>query len=164
MTSGADAWLVDERWFKAYPLVDDTTIGRSAKCTIILRDPAVSRVHAEVKRQPSGYVLYAHAESATTVNGDRAAAETVLHEGDVIDIGVSSLRFTMSAPTGEMFLVSRDYPTPRDHEESPTRPTLHAMHPITLVSRVPVLWRRVLFAVLLVGMLLFLLASMMGAL
>ena len=25
MTSGADAWLVDERWFKAYPLVVDTS-------------------------------------------------------------------------------------------------------------------------------------------
>jgi pSer/pThr/pTyr-binding forkhead associated (FHA) protein len=157
MTSGADAWLVDERWFKAYPIVGDTTIGRSAKCTIILRDPAVSRVHAEVVRRPSGYVVIAHAN--TTLNGMAVEGETLLKEGDVIDIEVTSLRFTMSAPTGEMFLVSRDYPTPKDREEAPTRPTLHAMHPITIASRVPVLWRRVLIVVLLVALLAFLLAS-----
>lgn len=156
MTSGADAWLVDERWFKVYPLVGDTTIGRSAKCTIILRDPAVSRVHAEVIRRPNGYVLLAHAD--TTLNGSKVSAESMLQEGDVIDIEVTTLRFTMSAPTGEMFLVSRDYPTPRDREEALTRPTLHAMHPLTIASRVPVFWRRVLIAVLLVGLLLFLLA------
>lgn len=156
MTSGADAWLVDERWFKVYPIVGDTTIGRSAKCTIILRDPAVSRVHAEVIRRPNGYALRAHA--ATTLNGAEVSAESLLQEGDVIDIEVTTLRFTMSAPTGEMFLVSRDYPTPKDREEAPTRPTLHAMHPITIASRVPVFWRRILIAVLLVGLLLFLLA------
>jgi hypothetical protein len=157
MTSGAEAWLVDERWFKAYPIVGDTTIGRSARCTIILRDPAVSRVHAEVVRRPNGYVLLARA--ATTLNGAPVSGETVLREGDVIDIEVTSLRFTMSAPTGEMFLVSRDYPTPRDHEEAPTRPTLHAMHPITIAARVPVFWRRILIVVLVVALLTFLLAS-----
>lgn len=157
MTSGADAWLVDERWFKAYPLVGDTTIGRSASCTIILRDPAVSRVHAEVRKEPNGYVIHPRA-GTTTLNGDPLTTAAALREGDVFEIAVTALRFTLSAPTGEMFLVSRDYPTPRDREEAPTRPTLHAMHPVTIASRVPVLWRRVLIAVLLVAMLLFLLA------
>jgi len=158
MTSGADAWLVDERWFKAYPLVGDTTIGRSANCTIILRDPAVSRVHAEVKKQANGYVLQHRGSAVTTLNETRVTAERVLHEGDVIDIGVTTLRFTMSAPTGEMFLVSRDYAVPSDKAEAPTRPTLHAMHPITLVSRISVFWRRILIAILLLAMLMFLLA------
>jgi len=162
MTSGAEAWLVDERWFKAYPLVGDTTIGRSAKCTIILRDPAVSRVHAEVRKQSNGYVVQPRGSAVTTLNETRVTSEMVLHEGDVIDIGVTTLRFTMSAPTGEMFLVSRDYAVPSDKAEAPTRPTLHAMHPITLVSRIGVFWRRVLVAVLLLAMLLFLLASVLG--
>ena len=164
MTSGAEAWLVDERWFKAYPLVGNTTIGRSAKCTIILSDPAVSRVHAEVKKQSNGYVLHPRGSSVTALNENRVGSEMVLHEGDVIDIGVTTLRFTMSAPTGEMFLVSRDYAVPSDRAEAPTRPTLHALHPITLVSRIGVFWRRILIVVMLVAMLLFLLASVIGAL
>lgn len=161
MTSGADAWLVDERWFKAYPLVGDTTIGRSAKCTIILRDPAVSRIHAEVKKQPNGYVLQPRGSSATTLNGTRVSSANVLQQGDVIEIGVTTLRFTFNAPTGEMFVVSRDYPVPSDRAEAPTRPTLHAMHPITLASRVSVFWRRILVVLLLIAMLLFLLASVL---
>ena len=27
MTSGANAWLIDQRWAKAYPLSETTTIG-----------------------------------------------------------------------------------------------------------------------------------------
>lgn len=163
MTSGADAWLVDERWFKAYPIVGDTTIGRSGKCTIILRDPAVSRVHAEVRKQSTGYLLLVRGSSPTSLNGTRVTTESLLHEGDVIDVGVNSLRFTMSAPTGEMFVVSRDYPVASDRAEVPTRPTLHALHPITLVSRVSVFWRRVLIVLVILGMLLLLLALVMGA-
>jgi pSer/pThr/pTyr-binding forkhead associated (FHA) protein len=146
MTSGADAWLVDERWFKAYPLVEDTTIGRGAQCVIILRDPAVSRVHAEVKREHNEYVLYAQGSSGTKVNGARVTSATLLQEGDVVEIAFTTLRFTRHAPTGEMFVVPRDAATTSDRNEIPTRATLHALHPITIVSRWPRYWRIIVMA------------------
>ena len=158
MTSGADAWLVDERWFKAYPLIDDTTIGRGSQCAIIVRDPAVSRVHATITRSPGGYVLKPHGPSGTKLNGTVVSADSALQEGDVVEIAFTTLRFTTKAPTGEMFLVSRDYPTSMDKLDPPTRATLHAMHPITLISRSRVYWRRILVAVLLIAMVAFLLA------
>ena len=136
MTSGADAWLVDDRWGKAYPLTDqETTIGRGQPSTVIIRDPAVSRAHASVRRRGVTYVLTVHGTSGTSVNGEPVTGERPLLEGDTIEIALTALRFTFSAPTGEMFIVSRDYPVQRDFEEAPTRATLHAMHPITLASR-----------------------------
>jgi hypothetical protein len=160
VTSGAEAWLVDERWFKAYPLVDETTIGRGSKCSIILRDPAVSRVHAVVSKHRSGYRVNPEGASGTKLNGNSIVTPVLLQEGDVLEIAYTSLRFTTKAPTGEMFVVSRDYPTHIDRLEPPTRDTLHAMHPITLMSRSRVYWKRIAVAVLLVAMLLFLLAIM----
>lgn len=158
MTSGAEAWLVDERWFKVYPLFEETTIGRGSRCGIIVRDPAVSRVHARVIKSADGYVLEPQGASGTRLNGGSIGSDTLLHEGDVIDIAFTTLRFTTKAPTGEMFLVSRDYPTHVDKLDPPTRDTLHAMHPITLISRSRVYWRRIVVALLIVAMLAFLLA------
>lgn len=159
MTSGADAWLVDERWFKAYPLsADNTTIGRGAQCMIILLDPAVSRVHAEVKHEETGYVLYARGASGTKLNGTRVSAASLLQEGDIIEIAFSTLRFTMNAPTGEMFVVKRDTATTLDQFEIPTRATLHAMHPITLLSRGRRHWHFVVGILLIIALLLFVVA------
>lgn len=162
MTSGAEAWLVDERWFKAYPLTDDTSIGRSGSCSIILRDPSVSRVHARIRRSEGVYVLHAEGGSGTRLNGRAVESDTVLEETDVIEIASTSLRFTRHAPTGEMFIVSRDYPTTLDRAEPPTRDTLHALHPITLVSRTSRFWRAVIGLVLLAALLLLVLASWRG--
>jgi hypothetical protein len=136
MTSGAEAWLVDDRWGKAYPLTTETTIGRGPQCAIILRDPAVSRLHAIVRRKGIADVLIlSENATGTKLNGDPVTTDIPLREGDVIDIALTSLRYTTQAPTGEMFVVSRDYPIAADKVEPPTRPTLHAMHPITLASR-----------------------------
>ena len=136
MTSGADAWLVDDRWGKAYALTEpETTIGRGQPSTVIIRDPAVSRAHAVVRRTGSSYVLSASGAAGTSVNGQPVTGDRALVEGDTIEIALTALRFTFSAPTGEMFVVSRDHPVHPDLEEAPTRATLHAMHPITLASR-----------------------------
>ena len=138
MTSGAQAWLIDQRWAKAYPLAEITTIGRDAESTILLRDPAVSRRHAEISREGEAYVLRAMGTSGTLLNGVRVATECVLQEGDLVEIAFTTLRFTKLAPTGEMFVVPRDAVSSRDGLDLPTRPTLHGMHPITLISR----WQR----------------------
>lgn len=136
MTSGADAWLVDDRWGKAYPLTErETLIGRGQPSAVLIRDPAVSRIHARVNRQGPAYVLSVTGASGASVNGQPVEGEKTLTEGDTIEIALTALRFTFSAPTGEMFIVSRDHPVRPDLEEAPTRATLHAMHPITLASR-----------------------------
>ena len=129
------AWLIDERWAKAYPLGEDVTIGRGSENTIILRDPAVSRLHAEVKNEAGRFVLHTHGSSGTTVNGVSVGDESELHEDDVIEIAFSRLRFTTKPPTSEMFVIPRDEPTAVDEQDVPTRMTLHALDPITLVSR-----------------------------
>lgn len=136
MTSGAEAWLVDDRWGKAYPLTGaETSIGRGPSSTIIIRDPAVSRAHARVVRRGPDFVLTVVGSSGTSVNGEPVNGEHTLAEGDTIEIALTALRFTFQAPTGEMFVVSRDHPVQREIEEAPTRATLHSMHPITLASR-----------------------------
>ena len=136
MTSGADAWLVDDRWGKAYPLTEqETTIGRGQPSVVIIRDPAVSRVHATVSRRGAEYLLNVTGASGASVNGEPVTGERRLTEGDTVEIALTALRFTYNAPTGEMFVVSRDYPVHPEIEEAPTRATLHAMHPITLATR-----------------------------
>jgi pSer/pThr/pTyr-binding forkhead associated (FHA) protein len=136
MTSGADAWLVDDRWGKAYPLTEvETTIGRGQPSVIIIRDPAVSRSHARIRREGVNFVLSVSGASGTSLNGEPVTDEVTLAEGDTIEIALTALRFTFHAPTGEMFVVSRDHPVQPALEEAPTRATLHAMHPITLASR-----------------------------
>lgn len=136
MTSGADAWLIDDRWGKAYPLTErETSIGRGQPSAVIIRDPAVSRNHAVVRRSPLAYLLTVTGASGASVNGQPVESEHTLEEGDTIEIALTALRFTYAAPTGEMFVVSRDHPVQPEIEEAPTRATLHAMHPITLASR-----------------------------
>lgn len=136
MTSGADAWLVDDRWGKAYPLTaSETTIGRGQPSAVIIRDPAVSRTHASIQRRDASFVLTVLGASGLSVNGEPVTGEHTLMEGDTIEIALTALRFSVSAPTGEMFIVSRDYPVQPEVEEAPTRATLHAMHPITLANR-----------------------------
>ncbi len=149
MTSGASAWLIDQRWFKAYPLSGETTtIGRGPDSTIILRDPAVSRTHAEVRQEGADYTLRVLGSSGTNVNGVRVDSSCKLNEGDLIEIAFSGLRFTTRAPTGEMFVVPRDVVVTSDRHEVPTRATLHSMHPITLASRAKQHWHFVLVALL----------------
>lgn len=162
MTSGADAWLVDERWFKAYPLAaETTTIGRGSESTIILRDAAVSRHHADVTREQGGYVLRAFGSSGVSVNGLPVAAEHPLREGDIVEIAYSALRFTTKAPTNEMFVIPRDTPTFIDQLEGPTKATLRAMNQ-SIQRGTRRYWHVIAIAVLIVGLLLFVLASYRG--
>ena len=136
------AWLVDDRWAKAYPLSDTTaTIGRGASCTIILRDAAVSREHATVSSEAGGFLLRALGSAGTSVNGTRVGTDWMLQEGDVIEIAFSTLRFTRREPTSEMAVITRDTPTPLD-VEAPTRSTIKAAKRPTIIGHSAHAWRR----------------------
>ncbi len=70
-----------------------TVIGRSSECEIPLEDPNVSRRHAEIRRIGEGYSLVdLGSTNGTEVNGQRIQ-ETALMNGDVIELGTTSITF-----------------------------------------------------------------------
>lgn len=96
------AHLVDERNRVAFPLSRrSVSIGRDQASIIAVRDPQVSRFHADVKSEAGVYVLYSMGSAGTKVNGHGVAAPRVLEPGDRIEIGGTSLTFTRGAlPSG----------------------------------------------------------------
>jgi pSer/pThr/pTyr-binding forkhead associated (FHA) protein len=85
--SGAVAgqrWELDEK---------TTRIGRDPSAAITLQDASVSRFHAQITRQTSGYYL-ADLESSngTRVNGDRVSEPRKIGPGDLLCFGEICLR------------------------------------------------------------------------
>jgi hypothetical protein len=70
------------------------TIGRSRDADCVLRDPNVSRHHAELRRSPRGEWTIADLGSTNgvKVNGRRVGS-TRLSEGDEVTLGTTSFRF-----------------------------------------------------------------------
>src|SRR5689334_8939408 len=75
---------------------DRVLIGRRPFNTVMVPDPAVSRIHAWVKqRDGRGYVLYdAGSRSGTMLNGEPLREPRVLAEGDEIRVGPATLRYS----------------------------------------------------------------------
>ena len=92
------AYLVDEGERRAYAMSKRTiSIGRDVGAGIPLRDPSVSRFHADVRSEAGEFVLYSMGSAGTHVNDQRVAAPKMLEEGDRIRIGGSTFRFTRDA-------------------------------------------------------------------
>lgn len=90
-----DAYLINEEERVAYPLAKKTvSIGRDAASHIIVRDPSVSRFHADVRAEAGNFVLYAMGSSGTRVNGNTVSGPQLLEEGDRIMVGDQTFRFT----------------------------------------------------------------------
>ena len=70
-----------------------TTVGRGSAVDVRLRDPSVSRLHAEiVRRGPYTYVVdLGLSRNGTRVNG-RPIARRVLEDGDVVSFGATRCR------------------------------------------------------------------------
>ena len=89
------AHLIDEGARGAYPLTHrTTTIGRDVSSVVRLKDPRVSRFHADIRMEAESWVLYPMGASGTVINGQRISTPHVLREGDRVTIGGSSFRFT----------------------------------------------------------------------
>jgi DNA-binding SARP family transcriptional activator len=73
---------------------DRVTIGRHPECDITLADPSVSRHHAEVRPVVGGYLLVDTSSNGTRVGGE-ATVQRVLRDGDVIEVGGSTLTFRL---------------------------------------------------------------------
>ncbi|WP_431964512.1 FHA domain-containing protein [Actinacidiphila sp. bgisy160] len=69
------------------------TFGRKAGNTVVIASVSVSRLHAEVRREGHGFVLYDRGSSnGTRVNGERVTSH-VLQPGDEIAIGDETFGF-----------------------------------------------------------------------
>ena len=94
---GENPYLVYEFERRAYPLSDaGFTIGRDAGSNIVVREPAVSRSHAEVRAEGGEYVLHTSGATGTRLNGHTVTTPKQLKDGDRIDIGTAELTFRRS--------------------------------------------------------------------
>jgi CheY-like chemotaxis protein/Tfp pilus assembly protein PilZ len=77
-----------------FELGSHATVGRGAASTIVLADPLVSSVHAELRRDPAGRyrIVDLDATHGTFVNGTKVE-DRVLTHGDEIIVGATRLRF-----------------------------------------------------------------------
>lgn len=98
----APALLVDAAARKAFTLRNRVVqIGREIGCSIVLKDPTVSRFHADVRSEGGGYVLYSMGSAGTKINGQTVTAPRLLEEGDEISIGGTLFTFMLgSIPPG----------------------------------------------------------------
>jgi len=75
---------------------DVITIGRMPESNIVLADPNVSRNHAEIRPQGTGYVVVdLDSTNGTKVNGMRVTQQD-LHDGDELSFGNTRMRFEAS--------------------------------------------------------------------
>jgi hypothetical protein len=71
------------------------TIGRSPDCDLLLGDPTVSWVHAELRRTGDAWVLAdLGSRNGTRVNGWRADSGFMVRAGDCVRFGRSAFRLT----------------------------------------------------------------------
>ena len=89
------AHLIYEFERRAYPVRNSLlTIGRDASSHILIREPAVSRNHAELRSEDGKYVLHPCGVNPTTVNGATLVEPRTLAEGDKVEVGSAILTFT----------------------------------------------------------------------
>ena len=89
------AHLIYEFERRAYPVRNSLlTIGRDASSHILIREPAVSRNHAELRSEDGKFVLHSIGVNPTTVNGTTLTEPRYLAEGDKVEVGSAILTFT----------------------------------------------------------------------
>lgn len=71
------------------------TIGRSSQCDLIISSPLVSRVHATLIKEPSGWVLEDNASTnGTFINAQRITCKQPLEPGDYLAFAAFEYIFT----------------------------------------------------------------------
>jgi hypothetical protein len=75
------------------------TIGRLPECDITVADVNVSRRHAEIRPGTPFTIVDLGSTNGTKVNGARIDGPHMLHNGDVITLGGTQLRFEASSPS-----------------------------------------------------------------
>jgi pSer/pThr/pTyr-binding forkhead associated (FHA) protein len=104
-----------------------TTIGRDPECEIALLDASVSRRHAQVVRQASGYfVVDLGSSNGAQLNGVAVEEPVRLHPGDVLRVGEIELQCVavLARPDTRAASLARN-------RAKPTQPQLEE-HPMSL--------------------------------
>lgn len=71
------------------------SLGRSATCDIVLPNPVVSRVHAEIIEESGKYYLDdLNSRNGTLLNGTRVTKRSLLKDGDLIQVDEVVLQFS----------------------------------------------------------------------
>lgn len=95
-TERGPAYIIHEFDRRAYPLSDVFRIGRDATSDVVIREPAVSRAHAEVRSEAGEYVVHTTGATGTLLNGTAINTPRQLKDGDRLMIGSVELTFTRS--------------------------------------------------------------------
>jgi DNA-binding NtrC family response regulator len=77
---------------------DELTIGTSEACGVRLRDPAVSRFHAELRRCAGGILVVDPGSTNGTFAGGLRLERAIVPPGTLLGIGDSQLRIVDAAP------------------------------------------------------------------
>src|SRR2546423_15387700 len=89
------AHLIYEFERRAYPVRNSLlTIGRDAASHVLIREPAVSRNHAELRFEDGKFVLHPCGVNPTLVNGGIFPEPRPLGEGAKGEVGSRILTFT----------------------------------------------------------------------
>lgn len=77
------------------PVDSYVNLGRASRCDITLKDPKLSRIHCEIIKINSDFLLIdLQSQNGTKVNTNNIH-EVLLCDGDTIEIGRSKLIFTI---------------------------------------------------------------------
>lgn len=93
----AECFLVDEAAHTAFRVHGIVRIGRAPENTIMITDPTVSRLHAEVWKEGALVYLRSLGSNGTRINGNRVPGQWELVEGDRVDVGWTSFVYTARA-------------------------------------------------------------------
>jgi membrane-bound lytic murein transglycosylase D len=78
------------------------SIGRSEECTLVVRDPLVSRVHARISYQNKNYVIENLGRNPLRLNGTPIYKQ-VLNNGDLLTIGNDEFIFKVDSKPDDVF-------------------------------------------------------------
>ena len=82
-----------------YPLEENrlVSIGRDDKCSFQIVDEKISRRHLQIRYEADAdchYAIDMRSANGVCINGNRITDDTLLNEGDLIEIGRSKLMYT----------------------------------------------------------------------
>jgi len=91
----SNAYIINEFDRRAYPITDEPVrVGRDASNDIVLRESAMSRFQAEIRRENDRFILHSTGSIPASVDGVVITEPRTLGEGARIQIGSAILTFT----------------------------------------------------------------------